>query len=42
MDMGSLVFLVSTLAAVVAIGLPLGVTAWRRHKGRQRENDAEG
>ena len=34
MDMGSVVFLVSTLAAVVAIGLPLGLAAWRRRRNQ--------
>ena len=32
--MGSVVFLVSTLAAVVAIGLPLGLAAWRRRRNQ--------
>jgi ABC-type proline/glycine betaine transport system permease subunit len=39
MDMGTLGFLVTTVAAVMAIGLPLGVAAWRRRKSLQRNAD---
>jgi len=39
MDVGSLGFLITTVAAVMAIGLPLGVAAWRRRKSLQRNTD---
>jgi uncharacterized membrane protein YccF (DUF307 family) len=41
MDVGTLGFLVTTVAAVMAIGLPLGVAAWRRHKSLRRDTDVE-
>ncbi|MEX0864198.1 MAG: hypothetical protein WD269_04895 [Acidimicrobiia bacterium] len=41
MDLGTLGFLVTTVAAVMAIGLPLGVAAWRRRKVVQRNTDVE-
>ena len=34
MEIGSIVFLVSVVAALLAVALPVGVAAWRGRRGR--------